>query len=86
MINTERKLSGGISGKNGVTYYVIQNENGLGRSYGIMAEAIDDKTDFATVKNLFFTADEALSYCRFLADNDVFPYTLSDVLENIFIL
>ena len=85
-MNTEKKLSSGISGKNGVAYYVIQNENGLDRSYGIMAETIDDKTDFATVKNLFFTAGEALSYCKFLADNDVFPYTLSDVLENIFII
>ena len=85
-MNTEKKLSGGVSGRNGVAYYVIQNENSLDRSYGIMAETIDDKTDFATVKNLFFTADEALSYCKFLADNNVFPYTLRDVLENIFII
>ncbi|MBE7032525.1 MAG: hypothetical protein E7401_06145 [Ruminococcaceae bacterium] len=85
-MNTEKKLSCGVSGKNGVAYYVIQSENCLDRSYGIMAEAVDDRADFATVKNLFFTAEEALSYCRFLAANDVFPYTLSDVLENIFII
>ncbi len=85
-MNSEKKLSSGVSGRNGVAYYVIQSENSIGRNYGIMAETIDDKTDFATIKNLFFTADEALSYCKFLADNDVFPYTLSDVLENIFII
>lgn len=83
---TEATKANKINGLNGVTYYVIQNERKLGRSYGIMAESDCDKTDFITVNNLFFTAEEAKCYCKFLAENSVFPCTLKEVLENIFVI
>lgn len=74
-----------FTGQNDVTYCIIQSECKTGRTFGIMAEASDGLSDFVAVKNLFFTADEAESYCRFLAENNVLPYALSEVLSRIFV-
>ena len=68
-----------------INYFIVRsNKSTNNRFYGIMAEAINDETDFGIAENLFFTQAEATEYCKWLADNEVYPITLCDVLGNIY--
>ena len=68
-----------------INYFTIRSTKSTNnRFYGIMAESLEDKTDFGIVENLFFTQAEATEYCKWLADNEVYPITLCDVLGNIY--
>ena len=79
---TEKDL---VISMHGINYYVIYNKNSeSNRYYGILAESSDDSTDFQTAENLFFTHTEAEEYCRWFAENEVYPITLCEVLANIF--
>ncbi len=69
---------------NGIDYYVTQN-NVSERAYGIAAIMHNDKSDRASAENLFFTEAEANSVCKWLAENEVYPVTLQEVLENCYI-
>ncbi len=71
----------------GTSFQVICNRNtDVPRHYGIKAFSKTDAEDFATAENLFFTQEEAYEYCRWLAENDVYPVSLCDVLANIYII
>ncbi len=69
----------------GINYSVIKGDDCV-RPYGIAAVLESDNTDKAVVENLFFTDLEAAACCRWLAENEVYPVTLQEVLENIYIL
>jgi hypothetical protein len=71
----------------GTCFQVLcSGESDVPRCYGIKATSTTDAEDFATAENLFFTQSEATEYCRWLAENDVYPISLCDVLANIYIL
>lgn len=74
-----------VASCSGINYYVIFESGSLsGRAYGIMAESIDDTTDFQSAENLFFTIEEARHYCKWFSENEVYPVTLREVLANIY--
>ncbi len=76
-----------IAVANGINYYIVKSDNGnCERKYGIGAILCADDTDCAEVKNLFFTETEAIEYCKWLAENEVYPISLGEVLANIYIL
>ncbi len=69
----------------GINYYTVcSNISENNRAYGIFAEVTDDKSDFGVVENLFFTQAEATEYCKWLAENEVYPITLCEILGNIY--
>ncbi len=73
---------------NGINYYIFKSDScHCGRPYGIEATLCgDDDTDCAAVENLFFTEAEAKECCKWLAENEVYPISLCEVLANIYIL
>ena len=72
---------------NGTKFSVIRTEpSSIGRCFGIAAVSESDPMDSAQENNLFFTAEEAEAYCKLFAEHEVCPITLSEVLENIFVL
>ncbi len=72
---------------NGTKFSIIHTEpSDIGRCFGIAAVSENDPNDSAQVNNLFFTSEEAEAYCKLFAENEVCPVTLSEVLENIFVL
>lgn len=74
-----------VVAKHGISYYIISSENANDtRIYGIMAVMTDDEDDFETAENLFFTRAEATEYCKWFADNEVYPISLCEVLGNIY--
>lgn len=84
----ETKQSTPIISANGIDYYTNCNQSlspGT-RRFGITAASSSDSSDTGTAENLFFTKEEAEAYCRFFAENQVFPYTLREVLANILVI
>jgi hypothetical protein len=74
-----------VTSENGINYCVICDKNlTTGRRFGIMATLSGDETDSNAVDNLFFTKAEAEEYCHWLAENEVYPVSLCEVLENIY--
>lgn len=74
-----------VTSKNDINYFVICDNNlTAGRRFGITATLSGSETDSNTVDNLFFTKAEAEEYCRWLAENEVYPVSLCEVLENIY--
>lgn len=74
-----------VVSKHGISYYIISKENARNnRIYGIMAVMDDDKDDFKAIENLFFTRAEASEYCKWFAENEVYPISLDEVLGNIY--
>ncbi len=69
----------------GINYYVTKNSD-LERPYGITAELESDSTDQMGTDGLFFTSEEAGACCKWLAENEVYPITLCEVLENLYTL
>ncbi|MBO4940858.1 MAG: hypothetical protein J6D15_01430 [Clostridia bacterium] len=69
---------------NGISFYVITGNADSLRPFGIMAEMDNDKSDAEAVENIFFTSEEAAACCKWLAENEVFPVTLCDVLGNFY--
>ena len=71
--------------ENGINYYTVYNETSLNdRKFGIKAEMAENKDDFEECENLFLTEGEANAYCKWFAQNEVYPVALKDVLLNIF--
>ncbi len=69
----------------GINYYVFcTKDSDADRRYGIFAESSEDSADFQSASNLFFTREEAEEYCKWFAENEVYPITLRDVLANIY--
>lgn len=71
-----------ISNKD-VNYYTICTDDEGGIRYGIHAETVNEKTDYSSVENIFFTEDEALLRCKWLCENYVYPVALLDTLRNM---
>ncbi len=70
---------------NGITYGITEssNENVMGPTFGIYSFVDKDRSESAKVENIFFTRDEALKYCEWLAQNEVYPITLVEVLKDM---
>lgn len=73
-----------ITSAEGIDYYVTCKNIESPRPFGIFAISQDDTEDNGTVENLFFTREEACMCCIWLADNEVYPITLCEVLDNFY--
>lgn len=73
-----------ITSSEGINYFVIQSESDNPRTFGVLAAMQDDTEDNGCTKNLFFTKEEAQKCCMWLAENQVYPITLSEVMENFY--
>ena len=82
-MNKSKNLILSASG-NGISFYVISDNMDALRPFGIMAEMDNDKSDAEIVENIFFTPEEAAACCKWLAENEVYPVTLCDVLGNFY--
>ncbi len=71
--------------ENGVNFYVLSS-NQAERCFGIAACLENDNDDSCSLENLFFTEEEATKCCQWLAENDVFPITLTDVINDLYFL
>lgn len=72
---------------NGINYYVTHSSDESSfRPFGILAAMAEDNTDSMIAEGLFFTEAEALAYCKWLAENEVYPISLCEVLANIYVL
>ncbi|MBQ9758010.1 MAG: hypothetical protein IJW15_06335 [Clostridia bacterium] len=69
---------------NGISFYVISTGSDSLRPFGIMSVMDNDASDNAVAENIFFTGEEAAACCKWLAENEVFPVTLCDVLGNFY--
>ena len=69
-----------------VFYYVTQDENCSPPNFGIYAVSKNDSLNQASISNRFFTENEATMCCKWLAENDVYPITIAEVLEDLFSL
>ena len=67
-----------------INFYVLCSNENVDRPYGIMASTETDKEDLGVAENLFFTKEEAVKCCLWLAENQVFPITLCEVMENFY--
>lgn len=76
------KNLGLAASSDGINFYILCQEEESARRYGIMAEMEDDSADSMSAENLFFTKEEAKMCCLWLAENNVYPITLCEVLEN----
>ncbi len=70
--------------RSGINYYILYSSIDSDRPFGIMATMELDTSDTNLAENLFFTKEEALQCCLWLAENQVFPVTLCEVLENLY--
>ncbi len=68
-----------------IEYYVTKCE-GTNRPYGIAAQMQADICDKSQVNGLFFTEAEAAACCAWFAENEVYPITLQEVLQNIYVI
>ena len=73
-----------ITSSHGIRYCVITGDPGSERRFGICATMENDQSDTDSVKNLFFSKEEASECCRWLAENNVFPVTLCEVLGDLY--
>ena len=79
-MNTNKELKHSAFG---INYYVTKDSTDE-RPYGIMAELASDCSEQATAENLYFTEAEATACCKWLAENEVYPVTLREVLDNVY--
>ena len=73
-----------ITSSEEIDYFVICKKSENPRSFGILAVMHNDAEDIGCTENLFFTREEAQKCCMWLAENQVYPITLSEVLENFY--
>ena len=70
----------------GISYSVVYSKDeSIPRPFGILAVMDNDKDDFGVAENLFFTENEAIECCKWLARNSVYPVTLKDIMANFFV-
>ena len=69
-----------------ILYHVTQDENCSPPNFGIYAVSKNDSLDQASINNRFFTENEAVMCCKWLAENNVYPVTIAEVLEDLFSL
>ncbi len=73
-----------VTSGTGIDYFVIQEKSENPRTFGILATSQNDNEDLCFAENLFFTREEAQKCCMWLADNQVYPITLCEVLDNFY--
>ncbi len=74
-----------VISQNGISYYVAKREYCDGeRCFGIFATFGKDCSEHELKEDLFFTLSEAEACCKWLAKNEVYPITISEVLENVY--
>ena len=66
-----------------VDYYMVSESGCAASRYGVMLVSKTD-SDKASTEGIFFTRDEAAKCCEFLAENEVYPVSLEDILHNIY--
>lgn len=66
-----------------VYYCVTVDEKSNALRYGVSATVVGDDADTETAKNRFFTEEEARACCEWLAENEVYPITLKEVLADL---
>ena len=66
-----------------VDYYTVSESGCVASKYGVMLVSKTD-SDKASTEGIFFTRDEAAKCCEFLAENEVYPVSLGDILHNIY--
>ena len=71
-----------IASSDATDYFIIKEESSPNVFYGILAQTKDDSTDSDKVKNFFFTRGEAEECCFWLAENDVYPCVLKNVIAD----
>ena len=69
---------------NSILYYITQDECCSSPNYGIYAVSKKDSLEQISIRNRFFTEEEAIKCCMWLAENDVYPITIPEVLEDLF--
>lgn len=67
-----------------IDYFVTQGSSENSRPFGVIAASQKDPEDICMAENLFFTREEACKCCMWLADNQVDPITLCEVLDNFY--
>ncbi len=65
-------------------YFIDLGESGSERCFGVAVALKSNPEESACVRNLFFTRDEAEKCCLWLAENDVEPIILCEVLSNFY--
>lgn len=76
------KIKEQISSNEETVYFVIAKSDAPEVRYGIFAQTKADLTDADAVEDLFFTQEEAKRVCVWLAENDVYPCVLKDVIAD----
>lgn len=64
-----------------IEYSVTENLSEDLPAYGI--KVTSDNTDVEKLDNIFFTKDEALERCRWLAEKEVAPELFRDIMADI---
>lgn len=72
-----------IASTGAVDYYTVSESDCAASRYGVMLVSKTD-SDKASTEGIFFTRDEAAKCCEFLAENEVYPVSLGDILHNIY--
>ena len=75
-----------VASSEDVHYCIIKGDFQSQRPYGILASVKDIANDSEQAENLFFTEAEATACCMWLAENNVFPVTLCEVLSDLYTL
>ena len=70
-----------VEAKHGILFYVT--ERSLSPRYGIYAVMESDTEDKNSAEGIFFTKEEAVQCCEWLAENEVYPITLTEVLADL---
>lgn len=70
-----------VFGNNIVEYFVTENELENFPVYGI--KALSNGIVYEKMDNLFFTKEEAINRCKWLARNEVLPEIFRDVMADI---
>ncbi len=73
-----------VAEASGVNFFISSSDSDSDRRFGIKAVATQDPTGSALAENLFFTKTEAEKCCLWLAENNVEPIILCEVLSNFY--
>lgn len=71
---------------NEINFYTVCSRTKDARPYGIFAVMDRDDSDNALAEKLFFTEEEATQCALWLAENQVFPITLTEVISDLYSL
>lgn len=73
-----------VTSSSGIKYCIFTETTETERPFGIYAVMEDDRNDNGSVERIFFTEEEAAACCNWLAENEVFPISLSEVISDLY--